>query len=395
MSKRFLFVCGMFRSGTTLLGRVLNAHPCIAVASDPYLPFFKTLRSREAAALGLASAPDDPLDDYYFKRDQIRLFEAIQRCSLDAQFDAVDLPALRQRLRAYGEPFSPLLAPHLDQVRGGTYRELFDSMLQLLAQYYDKPDSAYLGFKEVWADEFIPCLARAHPDAKFIQIVRDPRAVCASKNVTGERYTWLFMARQWRKLAALAWQYQHAAGADVMLIRYEDLVSEPLRLAREICAWLEIEYAPQMADPASYVDGQGRPWKQNTSYGTGGQRFDNSGVDKWRSSLKPAELDMIETLSGPEMLLHGYRPDRVRTTVDPALLRDAPRIDDATLAAWARNYMPNDAASVSAEMNKEKLRYALLRPDGGQGGAAEAFLFPALLEPLRGHLAAITQPAEI
>ena len=336
-----------------------------------------------------------PLGDYYFERAQTRLFETIQRCSLAVDFDQAGFPGLRERLRVYGEPFSPLLAPHLGQIKGTTYAELFQSMLQLLENHYDKSGSVYLGFKEVWADEFIPCLARNYPEAKFIQIVRDPRAVCASKNITGARYTWLFMARQWRKLAALAWQYQRADGTHVMLIRYEDLVSEPQRVARDICAWLGVEYAPQMADPESFVDGQGRPWIQNTSYGTGAQRFDNSGVGKWRRSLEPAELDLIETLCGPEMLLHGYRPDHLHTEVPPALLRDAPRIEDSMLAAWARKYMPNDPASVSAEMHKENIRYALLRSDDRLDCAAEAFLFPELLGYLRSRFAATTETAKI
>ena len=35
-----LFITGMFRSGTTLLGTMLNAHERMAIALDPYLPIF-------------------------------------------------------------------------------------------------------------------------------------------------------------------------------------------------------------------------------------------------------------------------------------------------------------------------------------------------------------------
>jgi len=394
-SPRLLFVSGMFRSGTTLLGRMLNAHPRIAVASDPYLPFFKALRSREAADLGIASSPDEPLGDYYFDRDQGRLFAAIQQCRLERALDEAELPALRQRLRAYGQPYAPLVSPGLETLAGATFAKLFDAMLELVARHYGKAGAAYVGFKEVWADEFIPCLARSVPGAKFLQIVRDPRAVCASKNVTGSRYTWLFMARQWRKLAALAWRYQRQPGVDVKVIRYEDLVSEPLQSTRDLCAWLGVDHSPQMSDPAAFVDGQGKPWIQNSSYGQGAQEFARSGVDKWRGSLGPRELALIETLCGPEMLLHGYRPDRLRGTIDEGLLRDPPLVDSASLAAWARAYMRNDVPGTRAELARESLRYALLRPDGERAGAEEAFLFPELLEALRPRFAQIPAAIEI
>ncbi len=387
-----LFVSGMFRSGTTLLGRMLNAHPQIVLASDPFLPFFKTFRSQLADPSTPDSNPDYPLSDYYFSPSGIALFRRIQDSSLDLPFDTSELDALRKRIRAYGEPYSPKLMPHLGEIAGETYTEVFGSMLELIRRHEAKGGESVIGFKEVWADEFIPCMARSIPTAKFIQIVRDPRAVCGSKNVRPPRYPWLFLARQWRKLTALAWKYRlpdSLLDNRVLCIRYEDLVTEPDRIAAMICEFLEIEFASAMVDPGQYVDGSGQPWKQNTSYGEGKQQFDRSSVDKWRKALSPQEIALIETICGPEMSLLAYSPDVAERRFTPSLLLSPPRVADSDLAAWTLDVLSNDPLHTTVEMTKETLREQLLNApkDELESVSSEiiegGFLFSDLFRHLR------------
>ncbi|HOE11889.1 MAG TPA: sulfotransferase [bacterium] len=392
MSTTPLFISGMFRSGTTLLGRMLNAHPQIVLASDPYLPFFKTFRSQLAALSMPDSNPDYPLSDYYFSPSGIALFRRIQDSSLDLPFDESGLDALRKRIRTYGEPYSPKLMPHLHEIAGATYTEIFGSMLELIRRYQAKGRGSIIGFKEVWADEFIPGIARGVPTAKFIQIIRDPRAVCGSKNVCPPRYPWLFLARQWRKLTALAWKYrQPNALLDnrVFCIRYEDLVTEPNRTATAICKFLGIDFAPTMVDPALYVDGKGQPWKQNTSCGEGKQQFDPSSVDKWRRVLSPQEIALIETICGPEMSLLDYSPDIAERCFTRSLLLSPPRVAESDLAAWTLDILPNNPLHTTVEMSKETIREQLLnaRKDELENVFSEiiegSFLFPDLFDKLR------------
>ena len=111
----------MFRSGTTLLGRMLNAHPYITIASDPYLPFFKMFRTKIAENLGMAIPVEQPLNDYYFSQDQVQLFKQIQQASFNLPFVTSDLDMLRKSIRSYGEPYSPNIMPHLEQIKGDTY----------------------------------------------------------------------------------------------------------------------------------------------------------------------------------------------------------------------------------------------------------------------------------
>jgi hypothetical protein len=384
----FLFVSGMFRSGSTLLARLLNAHPAICVASDPFAAVFKQFRCDVARGIGQDVAFAEPLHDYYFSPDGLTLFRAVQRASFDLSFDPAALPQLRERVRAGGEPYSPLLMPHLDALAGATYAELLEAMVALVRRVYGAGEPQVVGFKQVWTNEFVPALARTRHDARFVLIQRDPRAVAASKNVKDARYPWLFLARQWRKLAVLSWAYGHDRDLlrdRVLLLNYEDLVAEPEASCARICAFLGLELYPAMTDPARYVDGAGRPWRQNTSYGPGDTGFDRRSLERWRTILSPAERGMIDALCGPEMRLIGYPSEADGTD----WRRNPPRIADEHHAGWIKDLYPNDAASLAAALAQEDLRDRLLAASDAEVAATDAdtvagaFLLPQALAALR------------
>jgi hypothetical protein len=351
----------MFRSGTTLLARMFNAHPGISFASDPYLSFFKFFRSDVATGEGISAKTDSALDDYYFSIAGSRLLKSIRSASLDLGFDKRQLDHLRQAVRKTGTPYSPLIMDMLDSIRGGSYDAILSSMLDLLRRGYGKPGAIMLGFKTVWANEFIPAVSRNYPNARFIQIVRDPRAVCASKNVGKARYPWLFMARQWRKLAALSWLHGHDAilQGKVMTVRYEDLVAAPEVTAKSMCEFLNVDFSEHMIDARQYVDGAGESWRQNTSYGGGKTAFDQVAIGRWRDVLTADETAHIEMLCYPEMLLHGYAPTGIPQWRNEYVLSPV-RVPDAQLAEWIRHEYPNDVLSVSMQVAMEAIRYRLL-----------------------------------
>jgi hypothetical protein len=356
----FLFVTGMFRSGTTLLGRMLNAHPELAVASDPYMPFFKSFRSAVALGLGQRISAGAPLDDYYFRANAMALFRGVQNASLSLPLEEAALQEMTAAIAAHAGPYSPRIVPLLGQIVGATYSEAFQHMLDILAKCYGRPEARFVGMKEVWTDEFIPALARSLPGARFIQIVRDPRAVAASKNVTDEKYPWLFLGRQWRKLAALAHAYRAdpELGERVCVIRYEDLVGAPGSSMMTICRFLGVEAREDMIDPRRYVDGVGNAWSQNSSFGGGRREFDRGGIDRWRDVLSTSERRYVEMVCAPEMTLHRYEHDVV--TGSATRFEDVPGIGESRLAAWIRGLYPDDALSLNVETQVENLRYSML-----------------------------------
>ena len=77
-----VFITGVARSGTTLLAKMLNAHPAVRVASDPLFPFFHSLRNaliqRGAGPEVLAEFdPTMPIGDYYLRRHGPKIVDAV------------------------------------------------------------------------------------------------------------------------------------------------------------------------------------------------------------------------------------------------------------------------------------------------------------------------------
>ncbi|MBP7744779.1 MAG: sulfotransferase [Phycisphaerae bacterium] len=392
MNFRPLLVTGMFRSGTTLLARMLNAHPDIALASDPFLPFLKYLRTVVARdVLGPAApAPLDPLGDYFADYDGLRLLRAVQTANLDWPLSETDRAMLWPALQSFAKPFSPKLAERLDEVRGTTLRELYVDMLRLTQDVYGTGREQYVGHKEAWADEFGPALHRALPHLKSIHVIRDPRAVCASKNVADDKYPWLFLIRQWRKLTGLAWlaAYASAAREDCLLLRYEDLVADPPGASRRICAFLGLEFAPAMADAQSLKDGADTPWQRNSSYGdlATERSISSKGADRWRRVLSPREIELIEQLTYPVMQMFGYQPLTTPTTKLNAGLRFCPpQVTTEQLTPWIRTHVRVDPVSTVVQMAEEGLRLQLLHatPDVPDDVVEALFLGRPLYEACR------------
>jgi len=358
------FITGMFRSGTTTIARALNAHPAMAVAADPFAELFKALRSEEAQALGQRIPVMAPLDDYYFDPDGQALLNRLRnKTALDSPFKVWDRRSLMQRLKTRCETYSGTLVPLLDNMEGDTYRTILDSMLALVLEAYGGPRTEVVGFKEVWMTEFIPILARAWKDARFLVVERDPRAVCASKNARDERYPWVFLSRQWRKLAALDYAFRNDPSLRdrVLSIRYEDFITHPEEITKKICDFVGVPWHPDIADPGCYRDGRGEPWFQNTAFGQGKADFDTATINRWSSVLSDREIRLIELMCGPEMGLYGYECINNPPRLDSEMIIDSPRIGDDEQARWMHGKVPNDPVKTAIQMAEEGIRAALLK----------------------------------
>src|SRR5262249_31113823 len=169
----------------TLLGMLLSAHPGVLVASDPYFPLLRSLRNALVRHSGDADLlrtfdPASALQDFYFDDARLAQLDAILAGRLDTPFARGSWTQFLEAVRGRGGIMCPDLAPHYDRLRGGTYRDVFDNALSLVAELRGGAGRVWVGIKEVWMVDFYPVLARAYPDARFVVLLRDPRAVVAS-----------------------------------------------------------------------------------------------------------------------------------------------------------------------------------------------------------------------
>jgi len=358
----FLFISGMFRSGTTFIARALNAHSRVACASDPMRPLFNSYRhSLGSKSYKKKNGRYDPQGDY-FSQD-VELLTKILDSDLEVSLDT-DSDELFEIIKAAAMPYSGLWARTLPQIKKRmTYRNIVKSFLDHIGVVYSKNEEVDLiAFKEVWTNEMVPSFLRSFEGGKAVLVIRDPRAVTASNNVTEAKYPVIFLARQWRKAAFLALEAKKMFPDRVMLVRYEELVANPKKYLSEICEFSEIPYDVNVLDSALYLDGDGKPWRQNTSYKKqGSKKITTVYFDKWREILDKKDCLGIELVCWDFMNAFGY--ERVVSDEDLRGMSadDFKRIEKKNLSGWIRKYSFDDDDDVfSSEFMKEKERYEKL-----------------------------------
>ncbi|XP_073345729.1 carbohydrate sulfotransferase 3-like [Pagrus major] len=161
-------------------------------------------------------------------------------------------------------------------------------------------------------------------DVKFIQLVRDPRAVLASRMVAFEaKYkNW----KQWamdgdvpidddevRKLKGNCDNIRMSAEIGLrrppwlrkryMLVRYEDIARFPMRKATEMYKFTGIPFTPQAK---SWILRNIQASKKASGvYST--QKNSSEQVEKWRFSLPFKIAQVVQKVCGPTLKLFGYK----------------------------------------------------------------------------------------
>ena len=352
----------MFRSGTTLIARLLNAHPKITIASDPFAKLFKAFRNRCLNDHDINE--NEPLSDYFYDKEKQRQLDKVHQISnFFVDTGSLDLSALRKTIVAASSPFSPLIKDHIHELKGKSFKELFDTGFKIVDKTYGSKKATYTGIKEVWVGEFSYHFLNSYKDSKVINIVRDPRGVCASKIASGESYPLLFLGRQWRKLACCDIYYRNYIfnNKNYLNIKYEDLITSPHSTIKLICDFLNIEFDDALTDPCNFKDGKGEPWTQNSSYEkTSSQSFNTTTTTKWKETLSFRQISHIETLCCPEMLYYGYKPYNNLENLAKFSTRFAEdNFKEKPFAAWIKPYSITDLSKLYHEYSLEKNRLSL------------------------------------
>jgi predicted Zn-dependent protease len=189
-----IFVIGLPRSGTTLVERILGAHSEVYAAGEIDAFQRQTVRAVQEHTAGRA----------------IPKLEFLER-SLE-------------------------IDPHL---LGRRYIEATRPQTGHTRRFIDKTPLNYL---YVWL------IRRALPNAKIILVRRDPMDSCYAlyKSLFSAAYPFSYdlteLGRYYRAWDRLMTHWERAAGDTLMVIRYEDLVSDPESVSRRLIAHCGLEW---------------------------------------------------------------------------------------------------------------------------------------------------------
>ncbi|MBM3506212.1 MAG: sulfotransferase [Alphaproteobacteria bacterium] len=312
-----LIVSGTYRSGTTLVQKRLDAHRSCAVVMQPAVPFFRMLRECLHRAGAPVSDPTGPMG-IAFPNEPTALSGMLRRLVIGgaevhrAISDTATL-ARSQAERGDRDGLQPRMVDALrTHLRPGTAMEVIEGFFAALRAYRGAAAGTCIGFKDVYIQEIIDGMLGADdPDLRVILVLRDPRAVLASRNFGAFRgaidgpnqHPLLLVARMWT--SAARWQralLQRYPGR-VHALSYEQLVTQ--RQATMDALWRFIGVNPDDAGGDETLRCEsGRPWTRNSSYSESG---DVTRSD-WRAVLPRETIGALEFLCGDDMIRHGYEP---------------------------------------------------------------------------------------
>lgn len=277
----YVFIVGCPRSGTTLLRRMLDAHPQLAITPETHwVPEWprKQQRSEPAGEISWGS---------------------VQRLMETARFRKLKIPEPEVR--------------ELFEDRGSvSYADLVAHVYTLFGRRRGK---RLVGDKTPGYTRAISTLHDLLPWARFIHLIRDGRDVCLSANTwhQAERLKSKFPTWEGHPVATAAlWWEMHVrlardAGArlDASLYqeeRYEELVAKPVEASKAICRFLDLGYSDRMVrfhegrtkvDPAL---GSNKQWLPPTP-----------GLRDWRTQMPPQDVQAFEAVAGDLLQELGYQ----------------------------------------------------------------------------------------
>jgi hypothetical protein len=287
-----VFVCGHRKSGTTLFANLLDGHPRLAV-----YPFDLTLLYAYFPEYMRAhAAPSDRR-----ARLQRILFAEL------AQY----LPAQGLDVAAMAERFFAGLS---DEALGDP-GALIGRLMAAFQAIAGRNGAQWGVFKETSVEIYAAEILDWFPDARFIQVLRDPRDNFAALAAGVDRHYSRLGEDHKRTLASLlnrarmglqmALQNSARYGkARYHLVRFEDLTAAPEPAMRAVADFLGIAFDPCLLKPTVL----GRPAGGNAF--DGAQLFDVSvrNVDRWRERISPEDAQVIEFHLADEMAAFGYMP---------------------------------------------------------------------------------------
>jgi hypothetical protein len=218
---------------------------------------------------------------------------------------------VKGRGRLATEPGHPLLLPpsFLERLMFSvTAARPPQTSREVLDRYFTAFFNAWLDLQGLWDEPkrwvvgFAPRLAWApnaermradYPDGRVICVLRDPRGWYASAAPHFGRQRG-FDAEEglalWCRGANEMISLKEAYGADVFVLSYERLVTQPETVTRALCDWLGIAWSRSMLQPTF----NRRPVVANSSFDDASPGIEAVGAERWRHVLDGDTCRWIE-----------------------------------------------------------------------------------------------------
>lgn len=297
-----VLIIGVPRSGTSILGRVLDAHPRISTWVEPYYIWDHHFR-------------DAPHDQKTIKDASIEVRRWIRKAFGDyLKVQKADVVADKSPRNCLKIPFIQQIFPEARYIF--IHRDGRDTTLSIMKQWEWKRDifaetendrqvrkrlyifKRWLSRRPTWQFRLKSILFELGPPGNWIKKQFLPQIRWEGRFGWGPRFkgwqekidqctTIEFSAHQWLHCARGILDNKNLIPEDKhILIRYEDFIKHPKTTLEHLFRFLNLEF------PARFMDGIPPIWANNSN--------------KWRQALSAEELMKIGPIIGKALIDFGY-----------------------------------------------------------------------------------------
>lgn len=271
----FLIV-GTARSGTTLVQRLACELPNVYV--PPETRFFEAFVPRRLHRVRF------PLIGEALRREIVTYGNLRSSQGLN-----VDISAVMDRLKGRCE----------------SYPQMFDA---LVASLTPAGEGAIIGEKTPIHLQWWKPIIQAMPKLRLVAVVRDPRSVVASYLQVWKR-SHVSVAVRWHSDQTSLTEAQAMLGDQLLLLRYEDVVSDPVKTQEELHMFLSARNRdPVHSRPVSrgMITVSSEWWKSQVF-----EPVTKARVAAWQDTLTPKQADEVLTICWRTAPRFGYpSPER-------------------------------------------------------------------------------------
>ena len=371
-----IFITGLYRSGTTLVEKILSNHPEICIGSQPFPFLYFQIKKDFYWQKGINRVY--PLDHLFLEEDYT--LEELNNFIEIHSYSKQRIQEIFYSMKGYIGHWTPELNSLAGKLKGGTFLEIYSQLSQLLFTLFEKKTLKGIGVKEIYCEEFMPFLLANN--RKVVLVIRDPRDIITSLNFgkgveyTGKIRPTLFTIRAWRKSVSFA--IACADNPNFFLIKYEDLVKDPWSTLRQLTHFLDVpDITSHIFDHGIY-DQFGKIWKGNSSFGNY-SFIDDSSLGKYKDSLGPDLINYIETLCGAELDYLKYKTIFGRDKLNNKALRSFKEPFDITREDFEGDYS-HSRNNIEVEIQRLKYLYSQTLDTRE---VAKWFIFPEAYETLK------------
>ena len=280
-----IFILGCSKSGTSMIRNLFDGHPNLFIvpAESHFfqnIGFWISYFSRRSAPQQLS-----------YQEMKTELFRWIDYSNIKDNITADGFTKGRWNMAVFKES--------LMRTPVNSLRELSDLYIQsMYKSIYERDYDNSLRFMEKSVENTEVALEwlSLYPDAKFVHILRNPYSniVALRKFLNTKKFPFLKGAiySMYNSYYSLYKNINLISDSRYKVIIYDELISEPKKVMKNLCEFLNIEYMDILLTPTLF----GVPWSGNSTSGVQFEGISNINLNKWKKELSNFEICIINDL---------------------------------------------------------------------------------------------------